>query len=179
LKGQVALVIGAGQSGDPDSKLWGNGAAIARVLSASGVKVVACDMILEAARRTSFRLQASGGTCDGLQVDVTKSIDLNRLVSAVMEKYGRIDILVNNVGNTKAGDPVSMSEQVWDAQLELNLKSVYLSCHAVLPIMEKQGSGTVINNASITGMRYIGKPQIAYASAKAAVIQFSKVTGVM
>lgn len=72
-----------------------------------------------------------------------------------------------------------MSEDAWDAQIRLNFKTVFLGCSAVLPIMEKQGSGANINNASIAGMRYLGKPQVAYASAKAAVIHLSKVTGVM
>jgi NAD(P)-dependent dehydrogenase (short-subunit alcohol dehydrogenase family) len=72
-----------------------------------------------------------------------------------------------------------MSEQVWDAQTDVNLKSVYLCCHHVLPLMEAQGSGVVINVASIAGMRYIGKPQVAYSATKAAVIQFTKVTAVL
>ncbi|KAJ5939040.1 short chain type dehydrogenase [Penicillium verhagenii] len=137
LKDQIAVVIGAGQAGDPNSKFWGNGAAITKVLSSSGATIIACD------------------------------------------KYGRIDILVNNVGDTTTGDPATMTEEAWDAQLQLNLKTVFLSCNAVLPVMEKQGFGAIINNASIAGMRYLGKPQVAYASAKAAVIHFTKVTGIM
>ena len=179
LDGQVALILGAGQSGNPNSRLWGNGAAIAKVLSASGAKIIACDINIEAAQRTASNIQKDGGTCDAIQVDVTKATDIKRAVDIVMAKNGRIDILVNNVGNTKTGDPATMPEAEWDAQIRLNLKSVYLSCHAVLPIMEKQGSGSIINNASIAGMRYLGKPQVAYASAKAAVISFSRVTGVM
>lgn len=179
LKGKVALVVGAGQSGDPTSKYWGNGAAIAKVLSASGARVIACDLNLEAAQRTASHIKANGNHCEAVQANATSQIDIQRLVTEVAAKYGRIDILVNNVGGTKTGDPATMSEEAWDAQIELNLKSVFLSCNAVLPIMEKQGSGAVINNASIAGMRYLGKPQVAYASAKAAVIHFSKVTGIM
>lgn len=72
-----------------------------------------------------------------------------------------------------------MSEELWDKQIDLNLKSVFLGCNLVLPITEKQGSGKIVNNASITALRYIGKPQIAYASAKAAVLQFTRAAGVM
>lgn len=72
-----------------------------------------------------------------------------------------------------------MSEEVWDAQMDVNLKSVYLMCHFVLPIMEAQKSGAIVNLASIAAMRYIGKPQIGYNSTKAAVIQFTKATAVM
>ncbi|CAI7630860.1 short chain type dehydrogenase [Penicillium manginii] len=179
LKDKVGLIIGAGQSGDPTSKYWGNGAAIAKVLSASGVRVIACDLNLEAAQRTASHIKESGNYCDAVQADARSQPDIQRVINDTAAKYGRIDILVNNVGGTKTGDPATMSEEAWDAQIQLNLKSVFLSCNAILPIMEKQGSGAVINNASIAGMRYLGKPQVAYASAKAAVIHFSKVTGVM
>ncbi|KAL6915401.1 hypothetical protein FSST1_006896 [Fusarium sambucinum] len=71
--------------------------------------------------------------------------------------HGRIDTLINNVGQTSAGNPVTMSEELWNFQLDLNLTSVYRLCHYVIPIMEVQGSGNIINNASITALRYIGK----------------------
>lgn len=72
-----------------------------------------------------------------------------------------------------------MTEEVWDDQTNINLKSVYLTCHHVLPIMEKQGSGAVVNISSIAGLRYIGKPQVAYSATKAGVIQFTKATAVI
>lgn len=72
-----------------------------------------------------------------------------------------------------------MEEKVWDAQTNINLKSVYLMCHEVLPFMEAQGSGVVVNVASIAALRYIGKPQVAYSATKAAVIQFTKATAVL
>lgn len=72
-----------------------------------------------------------------------------------------------------------MEERVWDAQTDVNLKSVYLCCHHVLPHMEAQGSGVVVNVASVAGIRYIGKPQVAYSATKAAVIQFTKATAVL
>ncbi|KAJ5629812.1 short chain type dehydrogenase [Penicillium herquei] len=179
LKNQVAVVIGAGQAGDPTSKFWGNGAAIAKVLSESGAKVIACDMNLKAAEQTASRINADGGFCEAVQVNATSATEIKNTITQIANKHGRIDILVNNVGETKTGDPVTMSEEAWDSQIQLNLKTVFLSCKAVLPIMEKQGSGSIINNASIAGMRFLGKPQVAYASAKAAVIHFTKVTGIM
>lgn len=72
-----------------------------------------------------------------------------------------------------------MEPRIWDAQTNVNLKSVYLCCHHVLPLMEAQGSGVVVNVSSIAGMRYIGKPQVAYSATKAAVIQFTKATAVL
>ena len=72
-----------------------------------------------------------------------------------------------------------MVEETWHQQIDINLNSVFRCCHAVLPIMEKQRSGVVINNASITALRYIGKAQIGYATAKAGVLRFTKTAGVM
>lgn len=111
--------------------------------------------------------------------DVTKPDNAKEFVAAAMEKHGRIDVLVNNVGQTSAGNPASMSYETWNRQIDLNLTSVYHLCHLVIPIMEEQKSGSIVNNASITALRYIGKHQIAYASAKAGVMQFSKAMGVM
>lgn len=173
------MVIGAGQAGSPDSKFWGNGAAICKVLSKSGTKIIACDKNLQAAQQTASRIQNDGGVCEAIQVNATSQTEINKVISHVLHKHGRIDILINNVGGTATGDPATMTEEAWDAQIQLNLKTVFLSCNAVLPVMEKQGSGVIINNASIAGMRYLGKPQVAYASAKAAVIHFTKVTGIM
>ncbi|KAH8891606.1 NAD(P)-binding protein [Thozetella sp. PMI_491] len=179
LQGKVVLLMGMGQAKTANSDTWGNGAAIAWVLARNGCKVFGCDIDLGAAEHTASRVRQDGGVCDVMAADVTSASDIARVVDAVMKKHGRIDILVNNVGATAAGDPATMPEAVWDKQIALNLKSVYLACHAVLPIMEKQGSGAVINNASIAGIKFLGKPQVAYASAKAAVIHFTRVTGVM
>ena len=97
-----------------------------------------------------------------------------------MQKHGRIDILINNVGKSEPGGPAEMTEQVWDAQTDVNLKSVYLMCHLALPVMEKQPQGgCVLNVASIAGLRYVGKPQVAYAATKAAIIQFTRTTAVI
>ncbi|KAK3701892.1 hypothetical protein LTR37_015203 [Vermiconidia calcicola] len=181
LKGKVALITGIGQVGIPESTTWGNGAATARILSYNGVKIFGSDINLSAAEYTRKRLLADNAqaTCDVVTCDVTKQSDVDAFVQAAMDKHGRIDILVNNVGTTRAGSPTSMSEQTWMQQIDINLNSTYRCCHAVLPIMEKQGSGSIINNASITALRYIGKPQIAYATAKAAVIRYTKSAGVM
>ena len=95
-----------------------------------------------------------------------------------MKRYGRIDILVNNVGGSAAGGPVEMAEDVWDSQVDTNLKSVFLTCKYVLPIMEKQGSGAIVNLASTSGIRWTGSAQVAYAATKAGVIQLSRVVAV-
>jgi NAD(P)-dependent dehydrogenase (short-subunit alcohol dehydrogenase family) len=87
--------------------------------------------------------------------------------------------LVNNVGKSEPGDPATMPEEVWDSQMDINLKSVYLACHYVLPIMEKQKSGSVVSVASIAGLRYIGKPQAGYSATKAALVHLMKTTAVI
>ena len=181
LKGKVALITGIGQVGIQKSTTWGNGAATARVFSYNGVKIFGCDLNLSAAEYTQERLLADNpdAVCDVMACDVTKSSDVDAFVKAAINKHGRIDILVNNVGMTRAGSPSSMPEETWLQQMDVNLNSVFLCCQAVLSVMEAQGSGSIINNASITALRYIGKPQIGYATAKAAVIRYTKTSGVM
>ncbi|KAJ4132412.1 hypothetical protein NW754_015228 [Fusarium falciforme] len=176
LSGKVALVMGIGQTATTKKDLWGNGAAIAYVLSMNKALVFGCDINLEAAEYTKSRLP---GECHVMAADVTSATDVARVVEACIKQHGRIDILVNNVGIPVSGDAASLPEEAWDRQMDVNAKSVYLSCHQVLPIMEKQGSGAVVNNASIAGLRYLGKPQIAYNTAKAAVIHFTQVTAAM
>lgn len=182
LHSRVALITGIGQVGSPTSTTWGNGAATARLLAHNNVKIFGCDLHLSAAQRTQSRLQAEFPNLDieVMAADVTKTTDVEAFVNAALAKNGRIDILINNVGMTAPGSPATMSEDVWNAQIDLNLTSVYRLCHAVLPVMESQASGgSIVNNASITALRYIGKPQIAYAAAKAAVLQFTRATGAM
>ncbi|SPN99723.1 probable dehydrogenases with different specificities (related to short-chain alcohol dehydrogenases) [Cephalotrichum gorgonifer] len=180
LKGKVALILGVGQArtGRETENSWGNGAAIAWMFAQNGAKIFGCDIDLSAAEHTLSRIREAheNAVCDVLKADVTSAEDIQKTVEACMEKHGRIDVLVNNVGATASGDPVSLPEEVWDAQIDLNLKSIYLSLKAVLPIMERQGSGSVVNNASIAGLRFLGKPQVAYNAAKAAVIHLTKVT---
>jgi len=179
LKDKIVLLTGIGQTGDPS--MWGNGAATARIFCANGARIFGCDLKLESAQATQKRLVAEfgEGCCEVIAADVTKSSDVQALVEACVEKYGRIDVLVNNVGLSMKGGPADMDEDTWDAQTDVNLKSVYLCCNRVLPIMEKRGKGVVINISSIAGMRYIGKPQVAYSATKAAIIQFTKATAVL
>lgn len=186
LVGKVALVFGAGQAvpasqsttASKSSDTWGNGAAITWMLAHNGCHILGCDISVEAAAYTASRIRASHPSVkiDVEKANVTVRDDIERVVKACMARYGRIDILINNVGNTASGDPASLAESVWDAQINLNLKSVYLALKIVLPIMEEQGSGVVVNNASIAGLRYLGKPQVAYNAAKAGVIHLTKTT---
>jgi NAD(P)-dependent dehydrogenase (short-subunit alcohol dehydrogenase family) len=110
--------------------------------------------------------------------DVTDGRAVADMVRACLERYGRIDVLVNNVGGSAPGGPVELSEEVWDAQVDLNLKSVFLACKHVLPVMERQGAGSIVNIASVSGLRWSGSAQVAYAATKAGVIQLTRVVAV-
>lgn len=176
LTGKVALVTGLGES---DGEGWGIGAACAFQLAVQGAKIFGGNRSLESAEATRQRIRAAGGTCAVVQTDVTSAASVQQLVETCMTQHGRIDILINSVGRSEPGCPATMSEAVWDAQMDVNLKSVYLACHYVLPIMESQGSGSIVSIGSIAGLRYIGKAQIAYNTCKAALLQFSKATAVM
>jgi NAD(P)-dependent dehydrogenase (short-subunit alcohol dehydrogenase family) len=176
LTGKIALVTGLGQT-SPDG--WGIGCAIAVLLARQGAKIYGGNRSIASTMVTQERIREEGGTCDVVATDVTSSESVKSLVDGCVAKYGRIDILINNVGGSQPGDPTTMCEEVWDSQMDINLKSVYLTCHFVLPIMEKQGSGCVVSIASIAGLRFIGKPQVGYSATKAALIHLMKTTAVI
>ena len=167
---RVALVTGAGCIGPG----WGNGRATAVRLAEEGARVFAVDRSGEALEETlSHSPNIKPFLCD-----VTRGDQVASMVKACVAAFGRIDVLVNNVGGSAAGGPVEMSEEVWDAQVDANLKSVFLVCKHVLPVMERQGSGAIVNIASSSGIRWTGAAQVAYAATKAGVIQLSKVVAV-
>jgi NAD(P)-dependent dehydrogenase (short-subunit alcohol dehydrogenase family) len=174
LKGKVAIVTGAGCVGAG----WGNGRAVAVLFASSGAKVFAVDRNLDAMEETLGRIREFGGEVTSYACDVTDSYAVAAMVAACKETYGQVDILVNNVGGSAAGGAVALTEDKFDAQIALNLKSVFLTCKHVLPIMEAQGSGSIINTASTSGIRWTGSAQVAYAASKAGVIHLSKVTAV-
>lgn len=176
LTGKVALILGLGQS---TQEGWGIGSAIAFILSQQGAKVFGGNRSLKSAMITQERIRAKDGICDIQETDATSSESVKALVDACLAKHGRVDILVNNVGESAAGSLASMDETTWDSQICLNLKTVYNACHHVLPIMEKQRDGRVVSVSSIAGLRYIGKPQIGYNTAKAAIIHVMKAEAVI
>lgn len=175
LDGKIALVTGCGSSGPG----WGNGKAIAVLLARQGASVFGVDLDLEAAEATRELIRAEGGVAEVLAVDVTDQAQVGAMAAACIERFGRIDILVNNVGRSEPGGPVEMSEATWDEQMDVNVKSAFLTCKSVLPIMERQGGGAVVNISSVAGLRYVGKPQVAYAAGKAALMQFTRTTAVL
>lgn len=171
LKGKIALVSGAGSAGPG----WGNGRAIAYRFAQEGATVFAADLKPEALTETVERIDELGGTVRTHLADVTKFDQVQAMVDTCLAEFGRIDILVNNVGGSKKGGPVELSETDWNAQIDYNLKSVYLGCKAVLPHMIAQNGGAIVNLSSTSGIRWTGSAQVGYASAKAGIIQLSRV----
>lgn len=171
LQGKVALISGAGSVGPG----WGNGRAIAYRFAQEGATVFAVDLKADALTETVARIEEVGGRVTTHLADVTQADQVQTMVEACLTQYGRIDILVNNVGGSKKGGPVELSEADWDAQIDYNLKSVYLGCKAVLPHMINQNGGTIVNLSSTSGLRWTGSAQVGYASAKAGIIQLSRV----
>lgn len=174
LAGKVALVTGAGSVGPG----WGNGRAIAVRFAQEGARVYGVDREVERLAETARLVQEAGGTFVAGSCDVTSSTSIADMAARCMAEFGRIDVLVNNVGGSAKGGPVEMSEEVWDAQIDHNLKSVFLTCKHVIPHMLAQGSGAIVNISSTSGLRWTGAAQIAYAATKAGVIQFSRVLAV-
>jgi NAD(P)-dependent dehydrogenase (short-subunit alcohol dehydrogenase family) len=174
LQGKIALIVGAGCVGPG----WGNGRAECVLFAQEGAKIFAVDRDLAPMEETVARVKEAGGEIVTHTCDVTQSADVAAMVKACKDRFGRIDVLVNNVGGSAPGGPVEMAEEAWDAQVDLNLKSVFLTCKRVLPVMEEQGGGSIINTASASGIRWTGAAQVAYAACKAGVIQFSKVVAV-
>ncbi len=174
LAGKVAFVTGAGSVGPG----WGNGRAIAVRFAEEGACVFGLDRDLDRMAETERLVTAAGGRFIGLGCDVTQSAAIAGAVARCMAEFGRIDVLVNNVGGSAKGGPVEMSEEVWDAQIDHNLKSVFLTCKHVIPHMLAQGAGAIVNISSTSGLRWTGAAQIAYAATKAGVIQFSRVLAV-
>lgn len=170
VKGKVAIVTGAGSI----LPGIGNGRASAIVYAREGARVMAVDLNLDAAEETKRIINEEGGECIIFKADVSNSSDCKSMVETCMETFERIDILHNNVGITGSGGPVEFSEEAWDRIMNVNLKSMFLTCKYTLPHMEKQGSGCIINISSINAVRVIPFPKLAYASSKAAVIALTR-----
>lgn len=171
---KVAIVTGAGCVGPG----WGNGRAMAVQLALEGAQVLAIDRDLSALEETLNRAGEARSRIEAMTCDVTQSASIKDMVAHCVKRFGTVDVLINNVGGSAAGGPIEMSEEVWDTQINANLKSVFLTCKHVLPIMVERQKGAIVNVASTSGMRWTGSAQVAYAATKAGVIQLSKVVAV-
>jgi NAD(P)-dependent dehydrogenase (short-subunit alcohol dehydrogenase family) len=171
LAGKAAIVTGAGSVGSG----VGNGRATAIVLARQGASVFAIDLNREAAEQTRRMIADAGHTCVTHEADMMMADEVLNSVNVCVERFGRIDILVNNVGGSQPGGPVELSEEAWDNQIDFNLKTAFLGCKFALPLMERQGSGAIVNISSVAGIRtHIGRPHAGYAASKAGIIHLSR-----
>ncbi|MBM3801196.1 MAG: glucose 1-dehydrogenase [Acidimicrobiia bacterium] len=170
LKDKVAIVTGAGSSGPG----WGNGKATAVLFAREGARVLAVDISESAVEETRSIIEQEGGVCVTYRADVSRADDVSAMVDCCLEAFGRVDILQNNVGILEVGGPVEISEQNWDRVLDVNVKSMFLACKCVLPIMERQGRGAIVNVSSISSIRYTGYPSVSYNASKGAVNQLTQ-----
>jgi NAD(P)-dependent dehydrogenase (short-subunit alcohol dehydrogenase family) len=174
LEGKVAIVTGAGCVGPG----WGNGRATCVRFAQEGARVLAVDLHPETVDETLALAKGAPGEIAVHACDATDEPAVAAMVAQCVARFGRVDVLVNNVGGSAKGGPVDMSLEVWERQLRFNLTSVYLTCRHVLPLMVEQKGGAIVNTSSTSGLRWTGAAQSAYAAMKAAVIQFSRVVAV-
>jgi len=170
LDGKVAMVVGAGSSGPG----WGNGKAAAVLFAREGARVFCVDINLAAAEETAGLIRGEGGQAEACRADVAKAAEVAAMVARCLEVYGRIDVLDNNVGILELGGPVELSEEGWDRVFDVNIKSMFLTCKHVLPVMVAQGGGAIVSIASIAAIRDIGVPYVAYNASKGAVLSFTR-----
>jgi NAD(P)-dependent dehydrogenase (short-subunit alcohol dehydrogenase family) len=170
LSGRTALVMGAGSSAPG----WSIGKATAVALSRAGANVVAVDIDAAAAADVCEIIRGEGGACEAVVGDVTREDDVSRAVGAALNRFGRIDILQNNVGVVHLGGPVEMSVETWTASMWLNVGAAFLATKHVVPTMQAQGSGVITNISSIAGERWVGVAMVGYSAFKAALISFSR-----
>lgn len=163
VKDRVAIVTGSGQ---------GIGEGIARTLAGAGARVVVNDLVPEKVDEVVADFRAAGFDAAGQTADVATAEGAERLVAAALDTYGRVDILVNNVGMARDGWLAKMSEEDWDTVIAVNLKSQFLCCRAVAPHMMDQEYGRIIN---ISSRAWLGGPgQANYAASKGAVISLTR-----
>jgi NAD(P)-dependent dehydrogenase (short-subunit alcohol dehydrogenase family) len=174
LAGKTALITGAGSVGPG----WGNGRAEAILFAREGARLLLVDLDPDALAVTVDTIRSEGGTAAVFEGDVTASSVIAAAVARCHDEYGRVDILVNNVGGSRPGGAVELSEEDWQQQLSLNLTAAFLGCKHVIPLMIAQGGGAIVNTASVSGLRWTGSAQVGYAAAKAGIIQMSRVIAV-
>jgi len=170
LEGRVAFITGIGSIGPG----WGNGKAIAALFAKEGAKVFGIDLNADAAAETQAIIRADGGVCDTMQADAASEESVKAAVTRCMALHGRIDVLVNNVGIVNLTRITEIDEQTWDRVFAVNLKSAFFTAKHILPVMEANGAGSIVNISSIAGIRYIGIPYVTYYATKSAMLGLTR-----
>jgi NAD(P)-dependent dehydrogenase (short-subunit alcohol dehydrogenase family) len=174
LKDRTAMVVGAGSIGPG----WGNGKATAVTFAREGARVFCVDRNGKAAQETVELIASEGGHATAFTADAARAGDVEAMVATCLRTYGRIDVLDNNVGIAEMGSVVEVTEASWDHVFAVNLKSAFLSMKHVIPVMERQGGGSIINISSIASIRHLGISYVSYATTKAAMNQMTRTTAV-
>jgi NAD(P)-dependent dehydrogenase (short-subunit alcohol dehydrogenase family) len=164
LQGKTAIITGAAA---------GIGAASATLFAQKGAKIVAVDIDRELLQQVSDQIQKAGGDCLAVTADVSKRDAVQNTIRSATERFGRVDILFNNAGIVPAGKIETISEEQWDRAMAINVKSMYLFCHEVIPKFRAQGGGVILNTASATALRAV-VDRACYTATKAAVIGLTK-----
>ena len=169
LEHKVAIVVGAGQT--PGATI-GNGRATSILFAREGAEVLLVDRDLASAEQTREMIEKEGGTASTFEADVTDEDACRALAASCVERYGRIDILHNNVG-IGGGDagPTRLAAEDWDRIFNVNLKSMFLTCKHVLPVMREQVGGNIVNISSAAAVCSVGI--VAYKTSKAGVNAFT------
>src|SRR5918997_5216899 len=164
---QVVLITGAST---------GIGAALARAFGAAGADIVVhYNSSADAAREVARDIEDAGGRAETVQADVSDPAQISSLISQVVERFGRIDVLINNAGSMVERVPiVEMPDEVYRKTLDLNLTSVFQACKLVIPVMQRQGRGNIINMTSIAARHGGGNGAVLYATSKGAVSTFTR-----
>ena len=165
LKGKTAIITGGAS---------GIGAACVMKFAREGAIVVIADVNDEDGRKLVEAITNNGGTAGYIHVDVTIPVDVERMTKDTLDKYGRIDILLNNVGINPTGNVLKTPIDVWDRVMSINLRSVFLGCKNVIPAMIRNGGGTIINMGSVSGLEAGPVSQAAYETSKAGIIALTK-----
>ena len=163
LAGKVAIVTGAGSSGPG----VGNGKAAAVLFAREGAKVLLVDAVRDRAEETLSIIKEEGGEAEVFEANVINSDDCRRMVEAAIDRYGRLDVLDNNVGISRRGSVLEISEEDWDFVMAVNVKSIVLCSKYAIPRMIESGGGSIINISSIAGLR--AHSSTPYTTSKAAV----------
>ena len=165
LDGKIAIVVGAGQT--PGDTI-GNGRATSIRFAEEGASVLLVDRNLPSAEETLTMVEERGGNGSCIEADVTIESHCSAVTETCVERYGRIDILHNNVGiGTHDCGPTKITEAIWDHIFDTNMKSIMFTCKHALPVMRKQGSGSIINISSIAAICEMGL--VSYKASKAAL----------
>jgi NAD(P)-dependent dehydrogenase (short-subunit alcohol dehydrogenase family) len=171
VEGKAAIVVGGGQTA---GQTIGNGRATAIVLGREGAQVCVVDRALASAQETADMIRAEGGQAWAFEADVTREADVKRLVAAARERFGRLDILHNNVGASLAlGDAsaTELTEEAYDRSLAVNLKATWLTCKHALPALRER-NGSIVNIASMAARN--AYPLVGYKTTKAAVVALTE-----